>query len=157
MVEFRGKLEGVECIVACCLGYLVPVDIAAIGIGLQFDAYSECDGQGSVMNMNGFAIMAGGIGITAVVLSTASVFWMCSSRNDPRNAKKQGGLLMLIALLFLVISIIGFVSYGSCTEDCQQSPLGQLVLAWCMRVVDVVKVQFLFLKKQMNFNQFCKW
>ena len=82
------------------------------------------------MGMDTFAIIAGSIGIVIAIISTilALCVWKVSDGNE--NIRKQGGWALLTALVFLVLSIIGFVNYGGCNDQCKQSPLGEIVLAW---------------------------
>ena len=94
--------------------------------------HTECIGQGSIMDMDDFAIMAGSIGIAIGVISTLLALCVWKVQDGPENIKKQGGWALLTSLIFLVISIIGFVNYGDCTDECKQTPLGEVVLAWCI-------------------------
>ena len=58
--------------------------------------------------------------------------WKVNDPSDTENVRKQGGWALLTSLVFLVISIIGFVNYGDMSEDCKKEPLGEVILAWCI-------------------------
>mmetsp|Transcript_59156 Transcript_59156/g.53292 ORF Transcript_59156/g.53292 Transcript_59156/m.53292 type:complete len:153 (-) Transcript_59156:207-665(-) len=132
-METKIELKNQACILVCCFGLVIAVDIAALVISQQ--DHPECDGQGSVMNMDSFAIMAGAIGISLGLISMvlALCVWKVNDpMTDTENVRKQGGWALLTSLVFLVISIVGFVNYGDCTDECKQSPLGEVILAWCI-------------------------
>merc|ERR1719464_2510225 len=127
------KLEGSECLLVCCVSLIIGVDIAALIVGLQ-ESY-ECVNEGEVMDMQYFAIAIGIVGIGCAVVSILSAMCICPKNNDENgynNMKKQSGLLMSTSLTFLGVSIVGFINWSSCSGDCKTSPLGQVILAWCI-------------------------
>ena len=128
MVEV--KLEGSECLLVCCVGLVIGVDIASLVIGLQ--DYFECENQGEVMDMHWFAIGIGIIGIGCATVSIASTMIICNKHNGENNMKKQSGLLVSTSFIFLAVSIIGFVNWSTTNGNCKTSDLGQVVLAWCI-------------------------
>lgn len=86
------------------------------------------------MAMDTFAIVAGAIGISLGLISMILALCVCKVEDpsDTENIKKQGGWAFLTSLVFLVISIIGFVNYSDASDSCKQTPLGEVILAWCI-------------------------
>ena len=82
------------------------------------------------MAMDAFAIMVGFIGIVVTLISIILALCVWKVSVNPENMKKQAGWLMLTSLVYLVFSILGFVNYSDSSNDCKQSPLGEVVLAW---------------------------
>lgn len=80
--------------------------------------------------MDIFALIAGSIGIAIAIISTVLVacVWKISDGNE--NIKQHGTWALLTALIFLIFSIIGFVNYSNCNDQCKQTSLGEIVLAW---------------------------
>ena len=133
MPEANVKLEGVPCILCCCLFIFISVDIAAVVVSQQDSP--ECDGQGSIMQPAAFTTMAGLIGIILSLIGVCiacCVFPIQDPDTDTRNIRGQFAWIMLTAFIYGALSIIGFLNYGSepMTDDCQQGPLGQVTLAW---------------------------
>mmetsp|Transcript_39399 Transcript_39399/g.34866 ORF Transcript_39399/g.34866 Transcript_39399/m.34866 type:complete len:154 (-) Transcript_39399:128-589(-) len=131
-MEAKFELKNQACVMVCCFGLVIAVDIAALVISQQ--DHSECDGEGSVMAMDTFAIVAGAIGISLGLISMILALCVCKVEDpsDTENIKKQGGWAFLTSLVFLVISIIGFVNYSDASDSCKQTPLGEVILAWCI-------------------------
>ena len=90
----------------------------------------ECDGQGNLMAMDAFAIMAGIFGLFNGVVSFCSFFMDCVDiMMDGGTVIVACRLLETIALL--IVASIGLENYGSVQDECKSSPLGVVVFAWC--------------------------
>jgi len=126
---------GMICCSVCCIGLIFAVDIACIVIGFQ-DNW-ECDGKGAVVkDLHTFAKMAGfmsfGLAFLSVIIQLYVFPPMKGGVPSLGNIKKIQYMQGLWGLLFVILSIIGFVEYGSTSKDCQQAPLGEVVLAWAI-------------------------
>merc|ERR1719445_834656 len=126
---------GMVCCTVCCIGLIFSVDIACIVIGFQ-DNW-ECDGKGAVVeDLHTFAKMAGfmsfGLAFLSVIIQLYVFPPMKGGVPSLGNMKKIQYMQCLWGLLFVILSIIGFVEYGSTSKDCQQAPLGEVVLAWAI-------------------------
>ena len=133
MPEAKVELNGIPCVLFCCFFLFISVDIASLVISQQDDA--ECDGEGSIMSMSAFAVMAGAIGIALSVIGVSLACCFCKISDpmtDTRHVRGQLAWSCFSSVIYAVISIIGFVNYDSGSDDCQSSPLGQVVLAWCI-------------------------
>ena len=81
------------------------------------------------MDMHAYAIMIGFIGIGVVCISLVSTLLICPGEE---NIKKQSALSLVFSVLFIVITSIGFANWSSATDTCKSSPLGDVILAWCI-------------------------
>lgn len=97
----------------------------------------ECDGKGAVVeDLHTFAKLAGFLSFGVLFLNV--IFQQCifppmkDGVPSFENIKKFQYLQGLWCLVYVILSIIGFVEYGSTSKDCQQAPLGEVVLAWAI-------------------------
>jgi len=118
-----------------CLGLVLAVDISCVVIGYQ--DHWECDGKGAVVaDLQTFAKLAGYAGLAMFLLGVICKMCLFPMQKDGvisfGNIRANRYIQGLFSLAFLVLSIIGFVEYGSTSKDCQQAPLGEVVLAWAI-------------------------
>ena len=124
------------CLSVYSIYYLQIVGVDNVSLVIGFQDHVECDGQGSVMDMDAFAVMSGFIGLVLALSGVVAALFVCPTLSYPasslENIKKNAVFTVCTAIGLIAISIIGSVNYSSVDGDCKNSPLGNVVLAWCI-------------------------
>lgn len=122
-------------LVLICLLTICAIDIAAVIIAEQ--DHEECnDMNTSTISPHMYLRIGGSIGIilyTISIMLQLFIFKQTSSdRNVDVNMQRNATLTCFIALFLFSWSMVGCALYTELTEDCQQTPIGEVLLAWAI-------------------------
>lgn len=125
------------CFLTCSCLSLGPA-IAALVVGSEYDSSSPCnDNNDYTIDLKNYLLIAGGICIGWVGLScfiNICAFWSCS---DLQRTRCQSILFLFGSLPILfwcfIWSMVGLSIYEyEMSEECQNEPIGLMILAWCL-------------------------